>query len=126
MQQRNAGRILCIFTALDTFHQKRSSESFFERANSCRLESLTRKTMAPNGVNGIAAPKAVNNAPSPANESSIPFKVTEQRPGDVGIHGFELYFPNRCISEEELEKFDGVSPGKVSSRRNAFVSELNF
>ena len=26
----------------------------------------------------------------------------------------DVYFPARCISEEDLEKFDGVSAGKVS------------
>lgn len=26
----------------------------------------------------------------------------------------DLYFPSRCVSEEDLEKFDGVAAGKVS------------
>ncbi|PSR77886.1 hypothetical protein PHLCEN_2v7666 [Hermanssonia centrifuga] len=36
------------------------------------------------------------------------------RPKDVGILGMEMYFPRRCISEEELEEFDGVSKGKYT------------
>jgi hypothetical protein len=59
-----------------------------------------------NGTNGSAA-------------AALPFETSNQRPVDVGIHGFELYFPNRCISEAELEDFDGVSKGKVGSEGNA-------
>ncbi|CEH13176.1 hydroxymethylglutaryl-synthase [Ceraceosorus bombacis] len=36
------------------------------------------------------------------------------RPQNVGIKGFEIYFPKRCISQEELEQFDGVSKGKYT------------
>ncbi|OBZ73995.1 Hydroxymethylglutaryl-CoA synthase A [Grifola frondosa] len=36
------------------------------------------------------------------------------RPKDVGILAMEMYFPRRCISEEELEVFDGVSKGKYT------------
>ncbi|KAL6300882.1 hydroxymethylglutaryl-CoA synthase [Sparassis latifolia] len=36
------------------------------------------------------------------------------RPRDVGILAMEMYFPRRCISEEELEEFDGVSKGKYT------------
>lgn len=36
------------------------------------------------------------------------------RPKDVGILAMEMYFPQRCISEEELEEFDGVSKGKYT------------
>lgn len=36
------------------------------------------------------------------------------RPQDVGILAMEMYFPRRCISEEELEVFDGVSKGKYT------------
>ncbi|OCH84211.1 hydroxymethylglutaryl-CoA synthase [Obba rivulosa] len=36
------------------------------------------------------------------------------RPKDVGILAMEMYFPRRCISEEELEEFDGVSKGKYT------------
>lgn len=41
------------------------------------------------------------------------FRNTE-RPRDVGILGMEMYFPKRCISEEDLEAFDGVSKGKYT------------
>lgn len=52
------------------------------------------------------------------------------RPSNVGIHAIEMYFPKRvgphapcpiagrranirqCISEDELEDFDGVSKGR--------------
>jgi hydroxymethylglutaryl-CoA synthase len=36
------------------------------------------------------------------------------RPTNVGILGMEMYFPKRCISEEDLEVFDGVSKGKYT------------
>lgn len=37
-----------------------------------------------------------------------------KRPQNVGILGLEVYFPKRCISEEALEAFDGVSKGKYT------------
>ncbi|KAI0788860.1 hydroxymethylglutaryl-CoA synthase [Abortiporus biennis] len=46
---------------------------------------------------------------SAANEFEAP-----PRPKDVGILAMEMYFPRRCISEEELEEFDGVSKGKYT------------
>lgn len=36
------------------------------------------------------------------------------RPQNIGIKAIELYFPRLCVSHEELEKFDGVSPGKYT------------
>lgn len=36
------------------------------------------------------------------------------RPTNVGILGMEMYFPKRCISEDALEDFDGVSKGKYT------------
>ncbi|TIC01075.1 hydroxymethylglutaryl-CoA synthase [Wallemia mellicola] len=36
------------------------------------------------------------------------------RPENVGIIGIEVYFPKRCISETDLEQFDGVSAGKYT------------
>ncbi|OCF39192.1 hydroxymethylglutaryl-CoA synthase [Kwoniella heveanensis CBS 569] len=36
------------------------------------------------------------------------------RPSNVGILGMEMYFPKRCISEDALEDFDGVSKGKYT------------
>ncbi|EGN96872.1 hypothetical protein SERLA73DRAFT_185085 [Serpula lacrymans var. lacrymans S7.3] len=36
------------------------------------------------------------------------------RPKDVGILAMEVYFPRRCISEADLEVFDGVSTGKYT------------
>lgn len=36
------------------------------------------------------------------------------RPVNVGIKAIEMYFPKRCISEEDLEVFDGVSKGKYT------------
>jgi hypothetical protein len=31
------------------------------------------------------------------------------------IDALDVYFPSRCISESDLEKFDGVPAGKVRS-----------
>ncbi|KAJ3495754.1 hypothetical protein NLJ89_g10577 [Agrocybe chaxingu] len=36
------------------------------------------------------------------------------RPKDVGVLAMEVYFPRRCISETDLEVFDGVSKGKYT------------
>ncbi|TFK39769.1 hydroxymethylglutaryl-coenzyme A synthase C terminal-domain-containing protein [Crucibulum laeve] len=36
------------------------------------------------------------------------------RPKDVGVLAIEVYFPRRCISEADLEVFDGVSSGKYT------------
>ncbi|EAU90443.1 hydroxymethylglutaryl-CoA synthase [Coprinopsis cinerea okayama7 len=36
------------------------------------------------------------------------------RPKDVGVLGIEVYFPRRCVSEADLEVFDGVSTGKYT------------
>ncbi|KAJ7781976.1 hydroxymethylglutaryl-coenzyme A synthase N terminal-domain-containing protein [Mycena maculata] len=36
------------------------------------------------------------------------------RPKDVGILAMDAYFPLRCISEADLEEFDGVSKGKYT------------
>lgn len=40
--------------------------------------------------------------------------IAPPRPKDVGVLAMEMYFPRRCISEEELEEFDGVSKGKYT------------
>ena len=44
-----------------------------------------------------------------ATEFDIP-----ARPTNVGILGLEMYFPKRCISEDDLEEFDGVAKGKYT------------
>jgi hypothetical protein len=44
-----------------------------------------------------------------ATEFDIP-----ARPFNVGILGMEMYFPKRCISEDDLEEFDGVAKGKYT------------
>ncbi|KZF19762.1 hydroxymethylglutaryl-CoA synthase [Xylona heveae TC161] len=36
------------------------------------------------------------------------------RPRNVGIKAIEIYFPNQCVDQAELEKFDGVSEGKYT------------
>ncbi|THH27130.1 hypothetical protein EUX98_g7052 [Antrodiella citrinella] len=50
---------------------------------------------------------------------TIPFTTgsefeAQPRPKDVGILAMEMYFPRRCISEEELEVFDNVPKGKYT------------
>ncbi|CCA71881.1 probable hydroxymethylglutaryl-CoA synthase [Serendipita indica DSM 11827] len=40
--------------------------------------------------------------------------ATNARPKDVGILGMEMYFPRRCISQTDLEVFDGVPSGKYT------------
>ncbi|KAJ7603420.1 hydroxymethylglutaryl-coenzyme A synthase N terminal-domain-containing protein [Roridomyces roridus] len=39
---------------------------------------------------------------------------SDARPKDVGILAMDMYFPLRCISEVDLEEFDGVSKGKYT------------
>ncbi|KAL0953967.1 hypothetical protein HGRIS_005127 [Hohenbuehelia grisea] len=41
-------------------------------------------------------------------------QVDMPRPKDVGVLAMEVYFPRRCISEADLEEFDGVSKGKYT------------
>jgi hydroxymethylglutaryl-CoA synthase len=36
------------------------------------------------------------------------------RPKDVGVLAVEVYFPRRCVSETDLEVYDGVSKGKYT------------
>ncbi|CAO1631173.1 unnamed protein product [Sympodiomycopsis kandeliae] len=36
------------------------------------------------------------------------------RPQNVGIKAMEIYFPKRCISQDELEDFDGAPKGKYT------------
>ncbi|KAF8347918.1 hydroxymethylglutaryl-coenzyme A synthase C terminal-domain-containing protein [Amanita rubescens] len=50
---------------------------------------------------------------------TIPFTsaavdVDAPRPKDVGVLAVEVYFPRRCVSEDALEDFDGVSKGKYT------------
>ncbi|KAF5351364.1 hypothetical protein D9758_008055 [Tetrapyrgos nigripes] len=43
-----------------------------------------------------------------------PVDLEVSRPKDVGLLAMEVYFPRRCISEADLEDFDGVSKGKYT------------
>ncbi|CAA7269228.1 unnamed protein product [Cyclocybe aegerita] len=45
---------------------------------------------------------------APAADFDVP------RPKDVGVLAMEVYFPRRCVSETDLEVFDGVSKGKYT------------
>ncbi|KAG8718729.1 ATP-dependent 5'-3' DNA helicase hcs1 [Ceratobasidium sp. 394] len=45
---------------------------------------------------------------------AINFTAESPRPKDVGILAMEMYFPKRCISEVDLEVFDGVAQGKYT------------
>ncbi|KIW97992.1 hydroxymethylglutaryl-CoA synthase [Cladophialophora bantiana CBS 173.52] len=36
------------------------------------------------------------------------------RPHNIGIKAIEIYFPNQCVDQADLEKFDGVSAGKYT------------
>ena len=79
---------------------------------------------------------AIETAPStvsPPTPSVFDSQAERPRPQDVGILGLEMYFPQRvryppsalflstvrlttfqCISEEDLEVYDGVSRGKYT------------
>ncbi|QSL66974.1 hypothetical protein MERGE_001361 [Pneumocystis wakefieldiae] len=37
-----------------------------------------------------------------------------ESPKNVGIKAMEIYFPSLCVLQEDLEKYDGVSPGKYT------------
>jgi len=45
---------------------------------------------------------------TPSVDSEVP------RPKDVGVLAMEVYFPRRCVSESDLEEYDGVSKGKYT------------
>ncbi|PAV19731.1 hydroxymethylglutaryl- synthase [Pyrrhoderma noxium] len=51
---------------------------------------------------------------TPISPLEVADGVENPRPKDVGILGMEMYFPRRCISEEDLEVFDGVAKGKYT------------
>lgn len=36
------------------------------------------------------------------------------RPQNIGIKAIEIYFPQQCVEQSELEKFDGVASGKYT------------
>ncbi|KAI0066956.1 hydroxymethylglutaryl-CoA synthase [Artomyces pyxidatus] len=61
---------------------------------------------------------AIETTTAPAAPATTPNVFEAQaerpRPKDVGILGIEMYFPQRCISEEDLEVFDGVAKGKYT------------
>jgi len=46
--------------------------------------------------------------------ASVLADVELPRPKDVGVLGIEVYFPRRCVSETDLEVYDGVSSGKYT------------
>jgi len=46
--------------------------------------------------------------------ASLTPRPNSTRPDNVGILAMDVYFPRRCIDESELEKFDGVAPGKYT------------
>ncbi|KJA23552.1 hypothetical protein HYPSUDRAFT_39740 [Hypholoma sublateritium FD-334 SS-4] len=48
----------------------------------------------------------------PLNAPSVDAEIP--RPKDVGVLAMDVYFPRRCISESDLEVFDGVSKGKYT------------
>lgn len=52
---------------------------------------------------------------------------TASRPSDVGILAMDVYFPNRCVTQKDLEVADGVSDGKyrigLGQERMAFVGD---
>ncbi|KAI9064034.1 hydroxymethylglutaryl-CoA synthase [Trametes sanguinea] len=50
----------------------------------------------------------------PLNASTSQDVEALPRPKDVGVLAMEMYFPRRCISEEELEEFDNVPKGKYT------------
>ncbi|KAF8504446.1 hydroxymethylglutaryl-CoA synthase [Russula emetica] len=53
-------------------------------------------------------------APAPSPPSVFESLAQRPRPQDVGILGVEMYFPQRCISEVDLEVYDGVPAGKYT------------
>lgn len=42
------------------------------------------------------------------------YSSTLPRPSNVGIKGIQIYVPSQCVSQEDLEKYDGVSQGKYT------------
>lgn len=54
---------------------------------------------------------SIINGVSPVESDSV---YGLPKPKNVGILAMDVYFPRRCISEEDLEVFDGVSKGKYT------------
>jgi len=61
----------------------------------------------------VSQRSSVYNSPTISEITSLN-SVQSERPQDVGVLAMEMYFPKRCISEEDLEVFDGVSKGKYT------------
>ncbi|KAK5070951.1 3-hydroxy-3-methylglutaryl coenzyme A synthase [Lithohypha guttulata] len=40
--------------------------------------------------------------------------MASTRPQNIGIKAVEIYFPQQCVEQSELEKFDGVAAGKYT------------
>ncbi|KAI0281777.1 hydroxymethylglutaryl-CoA synthase [Russula aff. rugulosa BPL654] len=55
-----------------------------------------------------------SSVPAPSLPSVFETLAQRPRPQDVGILGIDMYFPQRCISEEDLEVYDGVAKGKYT------------
>lgn len=53
--------------------------------------------------------------------------IARERPQNVGILALEVYFPQRCVAQKDLEVADGVSEGKyrigLGQERMAFVGD---
>ncbi|KAJ1636891.1 hydroxymethylglutaryl-CoA synthase [Pavlovales sp. CCMP2436] len=63
---------------------------------------------------GLAAVRAVHTVPA-------------ERPQNVGILAMDVYFPQRCVAQKDLEVADGVSEGKyrigLGQERMAYVGD---
>ncbi|EIM88708.1 hydroxymethylglutaryl-CoA synthase [Stereum hirsutum FP-91666 SS1] len=57
---------------------------------------------------------AIEAASTSAAPSVFDVQAERPRPKDVGILAMDMYFPKRCISEEDLEVYDGVAKGKYT------------
>lgn len=47
-------------------------------------------------------------------------------PQEVGIVAMEVYFPSQYVDQTELEQFDGVSAGKVSTEIQMASCRVNL
>ncbi|KAM5456800.1 3-hydroxy-3-methylglutaryl coenzyme A synthase [Microsporum audouinii] len=54
-------------------------------------------------------------ATSPVPSEAASSQLSLERPHNIGIKAIELYFPNTCVDQAELEKADGVSSGKYTA-----------
>jgi Hydroxymethylglutaryl-coenzyme A synthase N terminal len=68
---------------------------------------------AAKSASGVSAAPLSTSAVAASNTGAKP-AFHQSRPHNVGVVAIETYVAGRCVSQEDLEKADGVSAGKYT------------